>query len=117
MSPYIAPGLDKISIDMILEHVSKVYGYPVKTILKPSRRRIFTEPRQIAVYLTRKRIKIKEKPISRNKIGAKFGMDNATVIYSENTIVNLIGSDIKVKGRYDRIVNMLPPDNINYASR
>jgi len=81
-----------ISVDEIQKIVAEFFQVRVTDLKSKNRSRIFTEPRQIAMYLSRK-----FSSASTTEIGARFGgKDHSTVIHSTNKITNQIKENTRV---------------------
>ena len=81
-----------ISVDEIQKIVAQFFQVRVTDLKSKNRSRIFTEPRQIAMYLSRK-----FSSASTTEIGARFGgKDHSTVIHSTNKITNQIKENTRV---------------------
>ncbi len=76
-------------IEDILENVSGYYSIPIQEMVGTSRTRDTLIPRQIAMYLCSKHLRI-----SLQKLGERFsGRDHSTVIHSVKKIKNKINED------------------------
>ena len=77
------------SIETIQQAVAEYYQIKIADLKSPRRMRGFSHPRQIAMYLCKKHLKV-----SFPEIGHKFGgKDHTTVIHACRKIENLLGSD------------------------
>ena len=90
---------DKRIVRKILKAVSQETGITVKEITEKSRKRYNVQPRQVVMYLVRNNTKLTFESIGK-LIG---GWSHSTVIYSCNTISNLIDSDRQVREMVKRI--------------
>lgn len=80
---------NEVSIESITKIVAGQMNIPIASILGKSRQRSITQARQLSMYFSKK---LARKPLS--MIGAAFGgRDHSTVIYSCETVENLIDTD------------------------
>lgn len=76
--PYLIPATHRLTIPMIQRHVARYYGLPVEEMLSNSRCQCVARPRQVAMYLARRRTHN-----SLPQIGRRFGKrDHTTVIHA-----------------------------------
>lgn len=78
--------------DIIIDAVIRYCG---KNILLKTRKREFSEPRQLAMYFIRLNTKLHS-----TSIGKLFGKDHATVLHAVKTISDLINIDKAFKTKY-----------------
>jgi chromosomal replication initiation ATPase DnaA len=115
MNPYIAVGLNPVKLRKwiieskyisvahkqhnIIAAVCEYYKVEYYDLTTKSRKREFTEPRMIIIWLLRKYTNL-----SLKTIGAMFGnRDHSTMIYSTEAIKNLIDTDFKFLQKVRRI--------------
>ncbi len=88
-----------ITIALIIRMVAEYFELKPEQLKSKSRKREIVQSRQIAMYFAKKYTKA-----SLNSIGAEFGGKNhATVMYSENMVVNLCETDKNFKRYVDEI--------------
>ena len=84
-------------IDLITRTVCECFGIEKSDLSRPSRRREYVVPRQIAMALLSKHTNL-----STVKLGEMFGKrDHTTVIHSRKTVKNLCQTDEKYKETFD----------------
>jgi chromosomal replication initiator protein len=89
LSNFTNRSVNEVSIDSITRIVAEQMNIPLASILGKSRQRNIVQARQLAMYFSKK---LAQKPLS--TIGAAFGgRDHSTVIYSCETVENLIDTD------------------------
>ncbi|MFH2032063.1 MAG: helix-turn-helix domain-containing protein [Bacteroidota bacterium] len=88
---------ETISIQKIFKHVCRLNGIDIDIAQCKTRKREVVLPRQITHYFCKKLTKHTLDSIG-NKVGGK---DHATVLYSVNTVSNLIDTDKKFKKNID----------------
>lgn len=82
-----------VSVEYIQEVVSSYYGITVADMVGTKRSKNISDPRQIAMYLSRKLVSL-----SLLKIGEKFGgRDHTTVMHGCDKIVSMMESDAGLK--------------------
>lgn len=88
----------RLTITFIKEQVAKGYSVDVFHMVSHSRKRVYVEPRQVAMYLC---TELCDPDLNTLKvIGREFGgRDHSTVIYSRQTVNDLMDSDKKYKIR------------------
>lgn len=85
ISPYLWPGL-VIDKDVVIKRVCRLYGIESDTLYIHTKKRTVVEPRQLAMYLMRRDLKMTLKTIS-----GEFGIrQHGTVKNAIKTIENLI---------------------------
>ncbi|MFD2874072.1 helix-turn-helix domain-containing protein [Mucilaginibacter ximonensis] len=87
----------------IIEIVANNYQVSVNKIVKKSRKRAYTEPRQVAIYLIRKTYP--KMPFKH--IGGLFELDHSTAIYSIDTVNDLMFSDSRFKARVNQLLERI----------
>lgn len=115
ISPYVFPGLEKTSKkkaahDVAMEKVNEIIATVCleleifkSDMTSKSRKGPFVKGRQIAHYLIMKHTKM-----SLTDTGKIFGgRDHSTVIYSVNTVNDLMDTDKKYKDLVNKIENLL----------
>lgn len=105
LTPYNIPGLasykknSPIYIDHIIKCVLTYTGFPLHKIVVKSRERELVYARQLCFYFLRQKT-----TLSLKTIGAMFGgRDHTTVIHGNETIMDLLFSDSRVKEDVNRI--------------
>jgi chromosomal replication initiator protein len=115
MNPYIAVGLNPVKLRKwiieskyisvahkqhnIISAVCEYYKVEYYDLTTKSRKREFTEPRMIIIWLLRKYTNL-----SLKTIGAMFGnRDHSTIIYAAETIRDLIDTDFKFSQKVGQI--------------
>lgn len=95
----IKSDINKRSSDTIISMVSEEFGVSIEQIMSSRRDRKYVEPRQIAMYLIRKYVRMAFKDIS-----MMFGgRDHTTAIHSINTVKD----HMKTEPQYnDRVINL-----------
>ena len=92
-----------ITVDEIQKIVAEFFQVRVSDLKSKNRSRIFTEPRQIAMYLSRK-----FSPASTTEIGARFGgKDHSTVIHSTNKITKQIKESTTIASTVDSLIEKI----------
>lgn len=115
ISPYVFPGIEKtsrkqIAYNVSLEKVNEIISTVCvelelfkSDLVSKSRKRPFVEGRQICHYLIMKHTKM-----SLNNTGKIFGgRDHSTVIYSVNTVNDLMDTNPKYKALVYKIESLL----------
>jgi len=74
------PGRPR-SLDEIVGEVTRAYGLPADALRTRSRKRVVTQPRQIAMYLARRYT-----AASLADIGRSFGRDHTSVMYAIDVV-------------------------------
>tara|TARA_Y100001960_G_scaffold329285_1_gene420216 strand:+ start:1434 stop:2756 length:1323 start_codon:yes stop_codon:yes gene_type:complete len=92
-----------ISIDEIQKIVAEFFQVRVSDLKSKNRSRIFAEPRQIAMYLSRKL-----SAASTTEIGARFGgKDHSTVIHSTNKITRQIKENTSIASTVNSLIEKI----------
>jgi len=92
-----------IKIDVIQKIVAEFFNIKIADLNSNRKLKVFTLPRQISMYLSRKLTKL-----SFPEIGASFGgKDHSTVIHAVNKIEKLIGSDSFIRDTVNSIKRKL----------
>ena len=103
LNDLIGSGLQKTSVDDIIQHSSDECGITTEQLLGRSRQQDIVKARQIAIYLTRQIT-----PYSLSKIGKLYGgRDHTTVLYACNKVQTMLETDAEWKGSYERIHHRL----------
>lgn len=106
MNYYVFPGLDKKiqrryllgDINHIINIVCDTFNVEVEDVKSRSRKRDFTEPRQIAIYFIRQKTNL-----SLKMIGRIFSRDHSTVINS----IEVVTDSIQVNKRFSKKIEQL----------
>lgn len=112
MSPYIMPGIRKEQrpsmVKQTIEAVLSYKGYALSQIANNSHKRDIVYTRQLIEYFL-----CMENTYSLKRIGRVFGFqrDHSTVIYSRDTIRDLMFSDPSVNADVININNLLNKKN------
>ena len=94
-----------ITIELIQEEVSKFFKLDIKDLKSNRRQRRISEPRQIAMFLSRKYT-----ICSFPEIGDKFGGRNhSTVVHAVKNIKEKIKRDINISSIVSQLSEQLPP--------
>lgn len=102
---YLADNIAKDSADIsakIMIVVCDLYRLPINDIISNSRKRTIVEARQVAIYLLNKYT-----DMSLVGIGRLFNRDHSTVIYSRDTVKDMIDVDHKFAAKINQIENMI----------
>ncbi len=92
-----------ITVDEIQKIVAEFFQVRVSDLKSKNRSRIFTEPRQIAMYLSRK-----FSTASTTEIGARFGgKDHSTVIHSTNKITKQLKESTLVASTVNSLIEKI----------
>ena len=91
-----------ITIDVIKKLVCKHYGISVKEVESRSRKRCFSHPRQIAIYLARR---YTDSPLQ--TIGRHFNRYHATVLHAINIVDREVKANQEVKRQVDFLCDKL----------
>jgi chromosomal replication initiator protein len=118
MTPYVAVGVpqpvlrkylaDNIAKDdsdlfgKIMVVVCNIYKIPINDIVSKSRKRNVVEPRQIIMYLL-----TKYTTLSLVSIGRLFNYDHSTVIYSRDTVKDMMDVDALFAAKINQMENMI----------
>ena len=79
---FVKPSRREVTAQIIMQVVADYYSITVDDLIRPTRRREFAAPRQIAMYLTRDLTNM-----SLPQIGQSFGgRDHSTVLHACNTV-------------------------------
>ena len=79
---FVKPTKREVTAQLIMQVVAEYYSITVDDLVRPTRRREFAVPRQIAMYLTRDLTNM-----SLPQIGQSFGgRDHSTVLHACNTV-------------------------------
>ena len=85
----VAPRANQVTIQIIIDVVKEFYGVRLSDLQSPRRHKSITEPRQICMWLARKRT-----GFSLEEIGEHFGgRDHSTVLHSIRTVDDRIQKD------------------------
>ena len=98
-------GREKGKIDLtdIKATIAAYFNIRLSDLVSDKKKRIFSYPRQLAMYLARKHT-----PLSLNEIGADFGhKDHSTVVYAIKRIQKNMESDKTVVDDLKKIENLL----------
>lgn len=106
MNYYVFPGLDKKiqrryllgDINHIINIVCDTFNVEVDDVKSRSRKRTFTEPRQIAIYFIRQKTNL-----SLKNIGRIFLRDHSTIINS----IEVVTDSIQVNKRFNKKIEQL----------
>ncbi|MEA1935603.1 MAG: chromosomal replication initiator protein DnaA [Thermodesulfobacteriota bacterium] len=96
-------GIKEITIDEIIKAVANKFNVKKTDIKSQKRNKTFVLPRQIVMYLSRKKTNLSYPDIG-SEIGGK---DHSTVIYANNKIKKLIENDIKTRNLIKEIEDSL----------
>jgi chromosomal replication initiator protein len=100
---FISTQAKEVTVDLIQRIVSDHFGISLEKLTSVSRRRVFVEARQIAMYLTKEMTKLPLK-----NIGEAFGgRDHSTVIYSCTSVQNLMDTDDKVRNDVEEVTKKI----------
>lgn len=92
-------SIKNITVDDILSHVSKAFNVKVTDIKSKKKHKLYSLPRQVAMYLTRELTEL-----SYPEIGAAFGgKDHSTVIYATRKIEKAIEENHSLKNMVEAI--------------
>ncbi|GAB6144257.1 chromosomal replication initiator protein DnaA [Desulfocicer niacini] len=94
----ISRSKQQITVDAIKDLVCREFKIAESDLVSASRKKIFVQPRQIAIYLARK---YTDQPLK--KIGRSFNRYHATAIYS----INAVEKAMKKQGSYAEQMNYL----------
>ena len=79
---FVKPGKREVTAQIIMQVVAEYYSITVDDLIRPTRRREYAVPRQVAMYLTRDLTNM-----SLPQIGQSFGgRDHSTVLHACNTV-------------------------------
>ena len=79
---FVKPGKREVTAQIIMQVVADYYSITVDDLIRPTRRREYAVPRQVAMYLTRDLTNM-----SLPQIGQSFGgRDHSTVLHACNTV-------------------------------
>jgi chromosomal replication initiator protein len=96
---FITTQAKEVTVELIQKIVAEHFDLTIDKLISASRRRVFVEARQIAMYLTKEMTKLPLK-----NIGEAFGgRDHSTVIYSCSSVQNLMDTDEKVRNDVEEI--------------
>jgi chromosomal replication initiator protein len=99
IADYVKVMIPSLSIESIVKLTALHYKVDPALLIGTTRKQNVTLPRQIAMYLSRKLMP--ELPLK--TIGAYFGRDHSTVIYSARIILDLLGRDETLKATISQI--------------
>jgi chromosomal replication initiator protein len=105
MSPYIIPGLGKIkpmTPAYLLMLVCNFFGTPVYMIKSKSRKRIYANPRFLAMFLMRRDLKM-----TVMQIGKIFNRDHTTVVHADATVKGFLKVDVRYLQVLSRLENYI----------
>lgn len=88
-----------ITLDLIKEIVAEYFGLKPDDLIKQNRQKSISDPRQIAMHLSRQLTNL-----SLVSIASSFERDHATVIYGDEKIKKLIENDRKMKKQVEDII-------------
>lgn len=91
-----------LSPAMIGDFVCKQYSVSIKELQSRSRKRAFTFPRQVAMYLCRKHT-----DESLTDIGKEFNRDHSTVLHSIKVVTSLTNRNISIEEQVNLLSNKL----------
>ena len=98
-----APVMPQLSIQNIIDAVTSFYNVKLADLQSKRRHRSIVGPRQVCMYLARKRTRY-----SLEEIGGYFGgRDHTTVLHAINTIEQRIGGSAEFGAQIDRIDQMV----------
>lgn len=90
-------------IDDIKKIISNYYNISIKNLNSDNKKRIYSYPRQIAMYLTRKYLNL-----SFNKIGFLFGnKDHSTVVYAIQKIEKIKNDNKKIREDLKKLTSLI----------
>lgn len=89
-------------IDYIIENVCKYHNMPTWKIYLKTHEREIVEPRQIAMYFTKRKTNM-----SLYAIGDEFNKNHATVLHACKKVQNIIDTDKKFKEKINSIEIMI----------
>jgi chromosomal replication initiator protein len=100
LKPIISLRKKDVTIERIQEFVSQKYNIKIDDLISKSNKREIAEPRQVAMYISKRLTKT---PL--HEIGSKFGgKHHSTVLHSINKIENNIDNDFEFKREIDNII-------------
>ncbi len=103
VSQYINKAANEVNVDFILAIVSESFEISVDQLKSKSRKRDIVIGRQVAMYLAKKYT-----DVSLKELGKIFGgRDHSTVIYSINTMDDLLETDDKLSSKVDLLVKQI----------
>ncbi|HHB79285.1 MAG TPA: chromosomal replication initiator protein DnaA [Saprospiraceae bacterium] len=103
VNQYINKAANEVNVDFILSIVSESFEIGVEQLKSKSRKRDIVIGRQVAMYLAKKYT-----DVSLKELGKIFGgRDHSTVIYSINTMDDLLETDDKLSGKVDLLVKQI----------
>lgn len=88
-----------ITLELIKEVVAEYYELTPNDLIKPNRQKSISDPRQIAMHLSRELT-----DLSLVKIANSFERDHATVIYGYDKVKQLKETDPKIKKEVEEII-------------
>jgi len=92
-----------ITVDFIQRCVAEEFGMPLSDIKTRRRNKNIVLPRQVAMYLSRELT-----DLSLPEIGNFFGgKDHTTVLHSYNKIKGLLNTDISIKERINKLIQLI----------
>ncbi len=92
-------SIKKITVDDILSHVAKAFNVKVSDIKSKKKHKLYSLPRQVAMYLTRELTEL-----SYPEIGTAFGgKDHSTVIYATRKIEKAMEENHSLKNMVDAV--------------
>lgn len=90
-------SLGVLTVSAIKEHVARCYGVRVSDLDSPSRHRLVSRPRHVAMYLSRRLT-----GASLPRIGERFGgRDHTTVLYGVRAVEHLMQLDTSVRSEVE----------------
>ena len=103
VSQYINKAANEVNVDFILAIVSESFEIAVEQLKSKSRKRGIVIGRQVAMYLAKQYT-----DVSLKELGKIFGgRDHSTVIYSINTMDDLLETDDKLSSKVDLLVKQI----------
>lgn len=92
----------KTKTKLIEEAIKEKFGYTFAELSTPIRKRIYSEPRLIAMYLLRKHTEL-----SHREIAKLFNRKHADCVYACNLVRELVLVDYKYKKIIEKLEEML----------
>jgi chromosomal replication initiator protein len=93
----------KIDLEDIKATIAAYFNIPLSDLVSDKKKRIYSYPRQLAMYLARKNT-----PLSLNEIGAHFGhKDHSTIVYAIKRIQKNMERDKTLVDDLKKIENLL----------
>lgn len=95
-----------VTIEKIIEEVSRTQGISIEDIKSTKQKAAISHARKMCMYIIREVTNL-----TYEQIGAEFGKNYSTVIYSIKEISKLIGSDSKLERKINDIINNVKVGN------